>query len=66
MILWQLQGAIRDVVCSIQKQRNGYRLLVIRGRSVEYDETMPNVTFALARARVLREQLIAMGFTSGA
>ena len=66
MILWRLRGIASDIVCSIEKQPEGYRLIVRRNGKIAEEEALPDVTAARLKATLLRDQLISMGFTSAA
>ena len=63
MILWRLHGISSDFTCSIEKTANGYRLLVRGAAETPVNQLLPNVALARRRARELRDELIAMGFT---
>ena len=66
MILWRLRFITAEVVCSIEKQPGGYRLVVKQGEHIEREESLSNVTHARLKAFALHEQLLSMGFTTPA
>jgi hypothetical protein len=66
MILWRLRFITAEIVCSIEKKPDGYRLVVKQGEDTEREESLPDVTHARLKATALREQLLSMGFTSAA
>jgi hypothetical protein len=63
MILWRLRFITAEVVCSIEKKPDGYRLITKRGEDTEREESLPDVTHARLKATALRDQLLSMGFT---
>ena len=66
MILWRLRFITAEVVCSIEKKPDGYRLITKRGEDTEREESLPDVTHARLKATALRDQLLSMGFTTTA
>jgi len=66
MILWRLRFITAEVVCSIEKKPDGYRLITKRGQDTEHEESLPDVTHARLKATALRDQLLSMGFTTTA
>lgn len=65
MIVWRVKGALSKFTCSLEKDGVGYRLLVTRddGR-VEAGHQCRDIADGRIRAEALRQELLAMGFTS--
>ena len=66
MILWSLQGHSSDFVCSIEKRRGGYRLLVRQGATTIVDDVLPDVRRARWKADTIRRELLEIGFVATA
>jgi hypothetical protein len=66
MIIWRLCGVSTDFVCSIEKRRRGYYLVVRSGSSVVVDDVLPDIRRARWKADLIRAELLAMGYTAPA
>ena len=66
MILWRLCGVSTDFVCSIEKKRRGYYLVVRSASSVVVDDVLPDIRRARWKADMIRAELLAMGYTAPA
>lgn len=70
MILWRLRGYADpegefeggEVVCSLEKLRVGYRLLVEHAGRIETDESHPSIDTARTKANAVKRQLVEMGW----
>jgi hypothetical protein len=63
MILWRLSGLTADFVCSIEKRRQGYRLIVRSAWTVIVDDLVPDVGRARSKADLIRSELLEIGYT---
>jgi len=63
MILWRLYGVSSDFVCSIEKGRRGYRLLVRAAATTIVDDVLPDIRRARWKADLIRNELLEMGYT---
>ena len=61
MILWTLPTLSSDFVCSIEKQRAEYRLVVRHGSTTLVDDVLPDVRRARSRADTIRRELLEIG-----
>lgn len=50
-----------EVVCSLDKWKGGYRLLVEHAGRIETDESHPSIDTARTKANALKQQLVEMG-----
>ena len=66
MILWRLSGLTADFVCSIEKRRQGYRLVVRSAWTVIVDDVLPDVRRARGKADLIRSELQQIGYTGQA
>ena len=66
MILWRLSGLTADFVCSIEKRRQGYRLVVRSAWTVIVDDLLPDVRRARSKADLIRSELVEIGYTGPA
>ncbi len=64
MILWSLRGSSSEFVCSIEKGPRGYRLVVRSATAVIVNDVLPDVRRARWKANVIRDELLAMGYTA--
>ena len=64
MILWRLQGVSADFVCSIEKGRRGYRLVVRSATTTIVDDVLPDVARARWKADLIRTELLELGYTT--
>ena len=64
MILWSLRGSSSEFVCSIEKGPRGYRLVVRSATAVIVNDVLPDVRRARWKANVIRDELVAMGYTA--
>ena len=71
MILWTLRGYSDpegdfesvEVVCSIERSEDGYRLLVEHDGEIQIHESHAAIDTARGKAQLLREKLEAQGWT---
>jgi hypothetical protein len=63
MILWRLHGISSDFVCSIEKGRRGYRLVVRAATTTVVEDVLPDVRRARWKADLIRAELLEMGYT---
>ncbi len=66
MIIWRLSGSSSDFVCSIEKRRHGYLLVVQSSSAVIVEDVLPDVRRARSKADLIRNELLAMGYTARA
>jgi hypothetical protein len=66
MILWHLRGSSSEFVCSIEKGRVGYRLVIQSASTVIINDVLPDVRRARWKADLIRSELLAMGYTAPA
>ena len=66
MILWHLCGSSSEFVCSIEKGRHGYRLVIQSAATVIVNDVLPDVGRARWKADLIRSELLAMGYTAPA
>jgi hypothetical protein len=66
MIIWRLSGSSSDFVCSIEKGRHGYHLVVQSSSAVIVEDVLPDVRRARWKADLIRNELLAMGYTARA
>ena len=64
MILWHLRGSSSEFVCSIEKGRHGYRLVIQSASTVIVNDVLPDVRRARWKADLIRSELLAMGYTA--
>jgi hypothetical protein len=64
MILWSLRGSSSEFVCSIEKGPGGYRLVIRSASAVIVNDVLPDVRRARWKANLIREELLAMGYTA--
>jgi hypothetical protein len=62
MILWRLYGISSDFVCSIEKARGGYRLVVRAAAGTVVDDVLPDIRRARWKADMIRSELLEMGY----
>jgi hypothetical protein len=62
MILWRLNGISSNFVCSIEKGRRGYRLLVRAASTTVVDDVLPDIRRARWKADMIRSELLEMGY----
>ena len=61
MILWILPTISSDFVCSIEKQRAEYRVVVRHGSTTVVDDVLPDVRRARWKAATIRRELLEVG-----
>ena len=62
MILWRLHGISSDFVCSIEKGRRGYRLVVRAAATTVVDDVLPDIRRARWKADLIHSELLEMGY----
>ena len=63
MIVWSLRGSSSEFICTIEKCPNGYRLIVRSASTVIVNDVLPDVRRARWKANLIRDELVAMGYT---
>jgi hypothetical protein len=71
MILWTLRGYSdpegefggAEIVCSIERSEDGYRLLVEHDGEIQIHESHAAIETARGKAEMLRETLVAQGWS---
>ena len=72
VILWTLCGYVDpegefargEIVCAIERSEDGYRLLVQHDGEIQLHESHASIETARGKAELLREDLMAKGWTN--